>query len=106
MTALNNALVVSIEPDEYDPWLSLRYQTPQQQIVLYRGSIYHSGIFNDDQTECCLDFNFGHSDLIRPYRLRRFAEWLIFVLLIDHPTELDHFWDHHAQFGQGLLIPQ
>ncbi|MFD3164352.1 hypothetical protein [Herpetosiphon sp. NSE202] len=106
MTALNNSLVASIEPDEYDPWLSLRYQTPQQQIVLYSGSIYHSGIFDDDQTEFCLDFNFGHSYLIQPYRLRRFAEWLVFVPMIDQATELDNVWADHAQFGQGLLIPQ
>ncbi|KPL80322.1 hypothetical protein [Herpetosiphon geysericola] len=106
MTLLNNALVASIEPDEYDPWLSLHYQTPQQQIMLYRGSIYHTGLFDDDQTECCLDFNFGHSDLIRPYRLRRFAEWLIFVPMIDNAPELDNVWAYHAQFGQGLLIPQ
>ncbi|MBM7843733.1 hypothetical protein [Herpetosiphon giganteus] len=106
MTLLNNALVASIEPDEYDPWLSLRYQTPQQQIMLYSGSISHSGLFNDDQTERCADFNFGNSKLILPYRLRRFTEWLVFVPLIDHTTELDDFWVYHAQFGQGLLIPQ
>ncbi|WP_110513255.1 hypothetical protein [Herpetosiphon llansteffanensis] len=106
MIALNNSLVVSIEPDQYEPWLSLRYQTPQQQIVLYSGSIYHSSVFNDDQTEFCLDFNFGHDNLILPYRLRRFAEWLVFVPMIDHPSELDNVWAYHAQFGQGLLIPQ
>ncbi len=106
MIELNNSLVVSIEPDEYEPWLSLLYQTPQQQIMLYSGSIYQSGIFDDDQTECCVDFNFGNSKLILPYRLRRFAEWLVFVPLIDHTTELDDFWVYHAQLGQGLLIPQ
>ncbi|XSG75840.1 hypothetical protein ACP8Y2_02320 [Herpetosiphon llansteffanensis] len=106
MIALNNSLVVSIEPDQYEPWLSLLYQTPNQQIVLYHGSIYHSGLFNDDQTDVCLDFNVGHDDLILPHRLRRFAEWLVFIPMIDNATELDNIWADHAQFGQGLLIPQ